>query len=47
MQVKPTSAGSSIGVVVAYGANDAAEKAEGIISEVHGTFCFVSGSSSG
>uniref|UniRef100_A0A0E0QD26 ATP-grasp domain-containing protein n=1 Tax=Oryza rufipogon TaxID=4529 RepID=A0A0E0QD26_ORYRU len=31
--VKPTSAGSSIGVVVAYGANDAAEKAEGIISE--------------
>lgn len=31
--VKPTRAGSSIGVVVAYGANDAAEKAEGIISE--------------
>ncbi|XP_052162169.1 uncharacterized protein LOC127779434 isoform X2 [Oryza glaberrima] len=31
--VKPTSAGSSIGVVVAYGVNDAAEKAEGIISE--------------
>uniref|UniRef100_A0A0D9X376 ATP-grasp domain-containing protein n=1 Tax=Leersia perrieri TaxID=77586 RepID=A0A0D9X376_9ORYZ len=31
--VKPTRAGSSIGVVVAYGANEAAEKAEGIISE--------------
>ncbi|XP_006658994.1 uncharacterized protein LOC102717361 [Oryza brachyantha] len=31
--VKPTRAGSSIGVVVAYGVNDAAEKAEGIISE--------------
>uniref|UniRef100_A0A453AKY7 ATP-grasp domain-containing protein n=1 Tax=Aegilops tauschii subsp. strangulata TaxID=200361 RepID=A0A453AKY7_AEGTS len=32
-QVKPTRAGSSIGVVVAYGANEAAEKAEGIFSE--------------
>uniref|UniRef100_A0ACD5YZB4 Uncharacterized protein n=1 Tax=Avena sativa TaxID=4498 RepID=A0ACD5YZB4_AVESA len=31
--VKPTRAGSSIGVIVAYGANEAAEKAEGIISE--------------
>ncbi|KAM3392383.1 hypothetical protein ACQJBY_013486 [Aegilops geniculata] len=31
--VKPTRAGSSIGVVVAYGANEAAEKAEGIFSE--------------
>ncbi|KAM0915920.1 hypothetical protein ACQ4PT_010497 [Festuca glaucescens] len=31
--VKPTRAGSSIGVVVAYGANEAAEKAEGIIAE--------------
>ncbi|KAL5198943.1 hypothetical protein ABZP36_002455 [Zizania latifolia] len=31
--VKPTRAGSSIGVVIAYGANEAAEKAEGIISE--------------
>lgn len=36
-QVKPTRAGSSIGVVVAYGANEAAEKAEGIFSEVPGT----------
>lgn len=33
-QVKPTRAGSSIGVVVAYGVNDAAQKAEEIISEV-------------
>ncbi|KAL6657242.1 hypothetical protein ACP70R_005022 [Stipagrostis hirtigluma subsp. patula] len=33
VMVKPTRAGSSIGVVVAYGANDAAQKAEGIISE--------------
>ncbi|OEL26382.1 hypothetical protein BAE44_0012600 [Dichanthelium oligosanthes] len=32
-KVKPTRAGSSIGVVVAYGANDAAQKAEEIISE--------------
>jgi len=32
-QVKPTRAGSSIGVVVAYGVNDAAQKAEEIISE--------------
>ncbi|CAM0145070.1 unnamed protein product [Urochloa decumbens] len=31
--VKPTRAGSSIGVVVAYGVNDAAQKAEEIISE--------------
>ncbi|TVU37113.1 hypothetical protein EJB05_10406, partial [Eragrostis curvula] len=31
--VKPTRAGSSIGVVVAYGANEAAQKAEEIISE--------------
>nr|CAB3459049.1 unnamed protein product [Digitaria exilis] len=31
--VKPTKAGSSIGVVVAYGVNDAAQKAEEIISE--------------
>ncbi|KAG8079235.1 hypothetical protein GUJ93_ZPchr0007g6307 [Zizania palustris] len=31
--VKPTRAGSSIGVVIAYGANEAAEKAKGIISE--------------
>ncbi|KAE8792118.1 hypothetical protein D1007_33271 [Hordeum vulgare] len=31
--VKPTRAGSSIGVVVAYGANEAVEKAEGIFSE--------------
>lgn len=31
--VKPTRAGSSIGVVVAYGANEAAQKAEKIISE--------------
>nr|CAB3455374.1 unnamed protein product [Digitaria exilis] len=31
--VKPTKAGSSIGVVVAYGVNDAAQKAEQIISE--------------
>lgn len=31
--VKPTRAGSSIGVVVAYGVNDAAQKAEKIISE--------------
>uniref|UniRef100_M8C8Q2 D-alanine--D-alanine ligase n=1 Tax=Aegilops tauschii TaxID=37682 RepID=M8C8Q2_AEGTA len=33
VEVKPTRAGSSIGVVVAYGANEAAEKAEGIFSE--------------
>ncbi|KAL6896669.1 hypothetical protein ACP4OV_007241 [Aristida adscensionis] len=33
VMVKPTRAGSSVGVVVAYGANDAAQKAEGIISE--------------
>jgi len=32
-QVKPTRAGSSIGMVVAYGVNDAAQKAEEIISE--------------
>jgi len=32
-QVKPARAGSSIGVVVAYGVNDAAQKAEEIISE--------------
>ncbi|EER99943.2 hypothetical protein SORBI_3002G427800 [Sorghum bicolor] len=31
--VKPTRAGSSIGMVVAYGVNDAAQKAEEIISE--------------
>ncbi|CAN6169327.1 unnamed protein product [Urochloa humidicola] len=31
--VKPTRAGSSIGVVVAYGVNDASQKAEEIISE--------------
>ncbi|GJN10606.1 hypothetical protein PR202_ga28714 [Eleusine coracana subsp. coracana] len=31
--VKPTRAGSSIGVVVAYGANEAAQKAEEIISD--------------
>ncbi|VAH41841.1 unnamed protein product [Triticum turgidum subsp. durum] len=33
VEVKPTRAGSSIGVVVAYGANEAAEEAEGIFSE--------------
>jgi D-alanine-D-alanine ligase-like ATP-grasp enzyme len=37
-QVKPTRAGSSIGVVVAYGVNDAAQKAEEIISKVQNTF---------
>jgi hypothetical protein len=41
-QVKPTRAGSSIGVVVAYGANEAAQKAEEIISEVCGTLCYTS-----
>ena len=42
-QVKPTRAGSSIGVVVAYGVNDAAQKAEEIISEVQNTFYYTSG----
>ena len=42
-QVKPARAGSSIGVVVAYGVNDAAQKAEEIISEVLNTFYYTSG----
>lgn len=42
-QVKPTRAGSSIGVVVAYGVNDAAQKAEEIISEVLDTVYYTSG----
>ena len=42
-QVKPARAGSSIGVVVAYGVNDAAQKAEEIISEVPNTFYYTSG----
>lgn len=42
-QVKPTRAGSSIGVVVAYGVNDAAQRAEEIISEVLDTVYYTSG----
>lgn len=34
MQVKPTRAGSSIGVTVAYGIDDSIKKANDIISEV-------------